>query len=61
MILDGSGVVAWRSMATRVVAIPLCGKQYGDVVRKRMLQVYVLIVSDVLEVYCKCFAWMLQN
>jgi hypothetical protein len=29
--------------------------------RKHMLQAYVSSVSDISEVYCKCFRWMLQK
>jgi hypothetical protein len=61
MILVGSGMVAWFSTAARVATLPSCGKQQGDVAQKRMLQTHILIVLDVSEVCCKCFAWMLQK
>ena len=44
-----SGMVAWCSGAACVAALPPCGKQQGDVARKRMLQAYVPIVSYVLD------------
>ena len=47
MILDGSDMVARRSGAARAAALPLCGKQQGDVAQNCMLQAYVSIVSDV--------------
>jgi hypothetical protein len=53
MIFDNSGMVAWHSRAARVAALPLCGKQQGEVVRKRMLQAYVSIIF-------RCFKGTLQ-
>ena len=49
MILDDNGMVTWRSGAMCVAVLPSCGKQQGDVARKRMLQAYVPIVSYVLD------------
>jgi hypothetical protein len=46
-------MVAWRSEAVLIAALPPCGKQQGDAARKRILQAYVSIIF-------RCFRGMLQ-
>jgi hypothetical protein len=36
-------------------------EQQENVALKGILQEYVSLVSDVLEVCCKCFIWMVQK